>query len=115
MDHSANHETSLVLRKSSVRRGVLKYLASVRPETSYPAEIARYTDFSSTQVIGALRGLDGRDETENSLIAHGLVEVEVSKSKENGKDKVERGGGIKMERKFTRSPRKVWKQTSQNL
>lgn len=70
-----DQETILALRKSGVRREVLKYLATIHPESSYPAEIAKHTGLSSTQVIGALRGLNKGYVPKNSLISCGLVEM----------------------------------------
>ena len=88
IDHSANRETILVLKKSSVRRDVLKYLNKIFSESSYPAEMARHAGFSSTQIIGALGGLDGRYNPENSLITHGLVEVKLKRLKTQNISKV---------------------------
>jgi predicted transcriptional regulator with HTH domain len=64
------------LRRSAVRRKVLKYLVTV-PRGSYPAEIARATGLSQTQVLGALRGISGNCE-KSSLTALDLVETELS-------------------------------------
>ena len=64
------------LRRSAVRRRVLKYLVTL-PQGSYPAEIARATGLSQTQVLVALRGIGGYCE-KSSLIAFKLVEAELS-------------------------------------
>lgn len=62
------------LRKSAVRREVLKYLAK-KEEGSYVAEIARATGYSSNQAIGAPRGVKEGYKEENSLLALSLVEL----------------------------------------
>jgi predicted transcriptional regulator with HTH domain len=68
-------EIERALRKSKTRREVLEYLASNYPSVFYPAEIAKETRLSPTQVIRAIRGIEGRYEPKNSLISLNLVFV----------------------------------------
>ncbi|RLG40157.1 MAG: hypothetical protein DRO05_07040 [Thermoproteota archaeon] len=63
------------LRRSWVRRSVLKFLVSIHPEPSYPQEIARRIGARSTDVLGALRGASKRYKHSFSLVKLGLVEV----------------------------------------
>jgi len=72
-----DYEVLYALRRSAVRRKVLRYLATIHPQGSYPAEIARSTGLSQTQVLGALRGIGGYCE-KSSLTALDLVEAELS-------------------------------------
>ena len=69
---------SFALRRSWVRRKVLSYLASIQPRPTYPQEIARRIGARSGDVIGALRGGDGRYKADLSLIELGLVEMVTS-------------------------------------
>ncbi|MEA1993852.1 MAG: archaellum operon transcriptional activator EarA family protein, partial [Euryarchaeota archaeon] len=54
------------LRRSGVRREVLKYLVSIYPKKSYPAEIARRIDLQRNDVYGALIGSRRRYRKESS-------------------------------------------------
>jgi predicted transcriptional regulator with HTH domain len=63
------------LRRSWIRRNVLKFLVSIHPEPSYPQEIARRIGARSTDVLGALRGSSKRYKKNFSLVKLGLVEV----------------------------------------
>ncbi|RLG48394.1 MAG: hypothetical protein DRN90_03575 [Thermoproteota archaeon] len=63
------------LRRSWIRRNVLKFLVSIHPEPSYPQEIARRIGARSTDVLGALRGSSKRYKSTFSLVKLGLVEV----------------------------------------
>ncbi len=62
------------LRRSRVKREVLKYLCPIYPHSAYPALIAYAVDASYENVLGALRGLNGRYKPEDSLCGLGLVE-----------------------------------------
>ncbi|ACB40253.1 archaellum operon transcriptional activator EarA family protein [Pyrobaculum neutrophilum] len=64
----------MALRRSRVKRDVLKYLCSIYPESAYPALIADAVGASYENVLGALRGLGGRYKAEDSLCGLGLVE-----------------------------------------
>jgi hypothetical protein len=64
------------LKKSRVRRNVLKYLRKIYPNSSYPAEIANNIDASPSNVLGALRGNSRRYKEAMSLILLGLIEDE---------------------------------------
>lgn len=67
-------EVIFSLRKSRSRRDILMLLTSTFPEPSYISEIARKIGASSTEVIGAIRGINGRYAPRRSLLELGLVE-----------------------------------------
>ena len=75
-----DYKMSFALRRSWVRRKVLSYLASVHPRASYPQEIARRIGARSGDVLGALKGAEGRYRPKFSLIELGLVKVVKSDS-----------------------------------
>jgi len=72
------------LRRSYIRRDIAKYLCSINPECCRTTEIATQVKSSSTNVIGALRGLGSRYKTDESLISLNIVEETIEKS--HGKD-----------------------------
>ena len=47
-------EVRISLRKSKIRRIVLKYLVDIYPKKSYVSEIAKETDLRRNEVSGAL-------------------------------------------------------------
>ena len=65
----------IALRKSMIRRLVLRHLASIHPEASHTYEIARQLGLSPTQVYGAVKGLRNHYEPKNSLLNLGLAEA----------------------------------------
>ena len=71
---SASSNAILSLRKSAVRRSVLKYLVSIHPALTYLSNISRSVHYSSSQVYGALMGIREAYEPLNSLCTLGLVE-----------------------------------------
>jgi predicted transcriptional regulator with HTH domain len=64
-------------KRSRVRRDVFKLLLEVYPRGSYPSEIAKKIDATSSNVIGALRGTYGKERYKPSLslVSLGLVEI----------------------------------------
>ncbi len=62
------------LRKSAVRRSVLRYLASIHPRESYISDIGRAIRYATNQVYGALLGTPNAYEPTSSLCSLGLVE-----------------------------------------
>ena len=67
------------IRRSQLRREVLKYLANIYPNRAYLTEIAFTLDRQATTVNGALSGAGHRYAKESSLLALNLVSV-VSRS-----------------------------------
>lgn len=63
------------LKKSRVRVDILRYLAKIYPNSSYPNEIARKIKMDPSNVIGGLRGMGNRYNGSSSLVELGLVEV----------------------------------------
>jgi predicted transcriptional regulator with HTH domain len=70
----ASSNAILSLRKSAVRRSVLRYLVSIHPAVTYLSSISRSVHYSSSQVYGALMGIREAYEPLNSLCTLGLVE-----------------------------------------
>lgn len=62
------------LRKSSVRKKILEYLYDISPSSSYTSEIAYNVKTTSTNVIGAIRGMGARYKEEESLEYLKIVE-----------------------------------------
>ncbi len=62
------------LRRSNVRRKITKYLFDISPSSSYTSEIAYNVKTTPTNVIGAIRGMESRYKSEESLVELGLVE-----------------------------------------
>jgi len=67
-------EVRFSLRKSKVRRMVLRYLIDIYPKKVYASEIAKETDLRINEVCGALNGSSDRYKKESSLVELGLVE-----------------------------------------
>lgn len=63
------------LKKSRVRTEIIIYLYNIYPNPSYPSDISRHTKIDSTNVIGGLRGMGHRYDSDNSLIGVKLVEM----------------------------------------
>ena len=68
------------LRKSKVRREVLRYLVEIYPKKVYASEIVVATGIGINDVYGALNGVLNRYKKGNSLVSLGLV----TKEKTNG-------------------------------
>ncbi len=62
------------LRRSNVRKKIANYLFDISPSSSYTSEIAYNVKTTPTNVIGAIRGMESRYKTEESLIKLGIVE-----------------------------------------
>jgi len=62
------------LRRSNIRKKIAEYLFEISPSCSYTSEIAYNVGATSSNVIGALRGMNSRYREEESLIALNLVE-----------------------------------------
>jgi uncharacterized protein len=62
------------LRRSNIRRKVTEYLCEISPNCSYTSEIAYTIGATSSNVIGALRGIETRYREEESLIGLNMVE-----------------------------------------
>jgi len=63
------------LRRSNVRKKIAEYLFDISPSCSYTSEIAYNVKTTSTNVIGAIRGMESRYREEESLISLDLVEM----------------------------------------
>ncbi len=77
LDRSIEIKRSLAvraLRRSNIRRKVTEYLFEIHPNCSYTSEIAYHIGATSSNVIGALRGIELRYREEESLIGLHLVE-----------------------------------------
>jgi len=69
------------LRRSSVRKKIAEYLFEISPSSSYTAEIAHNVKTTSTNVIGAMRGMNSRYKNDESLIGLNMVEqITIGKS-----------------------------------
>ena len=62
------------LRRSNIRKKIAEYLFEISPSCSYTSEIAYNVGATSSNVIGALRGMNSRYRAEESLIALNMVE-----------------------------------------
>ena len=62
------------LRRSNIRRKVAEYLFDISPSYSYTSEIAYNVGATSSNVIGALRGMNSRYKKDESLISLNMVE-----------------------------------------
>ncbi len=62
------------LRRSNIRKKVVEYLSDISPSCSYTSEIAYNVGATSSNVIGALRGMNSRYREEESLITLEMVE-----------------------------------------
>ncbi|UCD14679.1 MAG: hypothetical protein JSW60_04460 [Thermoplasmatales archaeon] len=62
------------LRRSNIRRKVAEYLFDISPSYSYTSEIAYNIRATSSNVIGALRGMNSRYKKDESLISLNMVE-----------------------------------------
>jgi len=66
------------LRRSNIRRKVAEYLFDISPSYSYTSEIAYNVGATSSNVIGALRGMNSRYKKDESLIGLDVVEEKSS-------------------------------------
>ena len=66
------------LRRSNIRRKVAEYLFDISPSFSYTSEIAYNVGATSSNVIGALRGMNSRYKKDESLIGLNVVEEKSS-------------------------------------
>jgi len=62
------------LRRSNIRKKIAEYLFEISPSCSYTSEIAYNVGATSSNVIGALRGMNTRYRENESLISLNLVE-----------------------------------------
>jgi hypothetical protein len=62
------------LRRSNIRKKVAEYLFDISPSYSYTSEIAYNVGATSSNVIGALRGMNSRYKKEESLISLDVIE-----------------------------------------
>ena len=62
------------LRRSNVRKKIAEYLFDISPSGSYTSEIAYNVKTTPTNVIGAIRGMNSRYRSDESLISLNLVE-----------------------------------------
>ena len=62
------------LRRSNVRKKIAEYLFDISPSGSYTSEIAYNVKTTSTNVIGAIRGMGARYKEEESLEYLKIVE-----------------------------------------
>lgn len=69
------------LRRSNVRLKITEYLNEISPNCSYTSEIAYQVGATTSNVIGALRGIQERYRPEESLIELNLVEEKAGKSR----------------------------------
>jgi predicted transcriptional regulator with HTH domain len=77
LDESFNIRKPLAiraLRRSNIRKKIAEYLFEISPNCSYTSEIAYNVGATSSNVIGALRGMNSRYREDESLIALELVE-----------------------------------------
>ena len=69
------------LRRSNVRKKIAEYLFEISPSGSYTSDIAYNVKTTSTNVIGALRGMNTRYRDDESLLSLNMVEqVDSSKN-----------------------------------
>ncbi|WP_423792430.1 helix-turn-helix domain-containing protein [Methanocaldococcus indicus] len=64
------------LNKSKLRKKILYYLYNIYPYGTYLSEISRGVKSDPSNVLGCLKGLNGRYNGHFSLIELGLVECE---------------------------------------
>ncbi|WP_457612188.1 helix-turn-helix domain-containing protein [Methanocaldococcus sp.] len=62
------------LNKSKLRKKILYYLYKIYPNATYLSEISRGVKSDPSNVLGCLKGLNGRYNGHFSLIELGLVE-----------------------------------------
>ena len=77
LDESFNVRKPLAiraLRRSNIRKKIAEYLFEISPNCSYTSEIAYHVGATSSNVIGALRGMNSRYREDESLITLELVE-----------------------------------------
>ena len=70
------------LRRSNVRKKIADYLFEISPSGSYTSEIAYNVKTTPTNVIGAIRGMNSRYRSDESLISLNLVE-QINSGKNN--------------------------------
>jgi uncharacterized protein len=69
------------LRRSNVRRKITEYLNEISPKSSYTSEIAYSIGATTSNVIGALRGIHERYREDESLLELNLVEEKEGKTR----------------------------------
>ena len=77
LDNSLNIKRPLAiraLRRSNIRKKIAEYLFDISPSCSYTSEIAYHVGATSSNVIGALRGMKFRYKENESLISLHLIE-----------------------------------------
>ncbi len=70
------------LRRSNVRKKIAEYLFEISPSSSYTSEIAYSVKTTPTNVIGAIRGMNSRYRSDESLISLNIVE-QINSGKNN--------------------------------
>lgn len=63
------------LNKSELRKRVLFYLKEIHPNFTYLSELARNVRSDPSNVLGSLKGMGDRYNSNSSLIELGLVEM----------------------------------------
>jgi len=66
------------LRRSNIRKKIAEYLFEISPSGSYTSEIAYHVKTTPTNVIGAIRGMESRYRTDESLLSLHIVEQTTS-------------------------------------
>jgi len=84
------------LRRSNVRKKIADYLFDIGPSGSYTSEIAYNIKTTSTNVLGAIRGMGTRYKVDESLISLKIIEqipsdknIKIYRLTEFGKEIVE--------------------------
>lgn len=70
-----NPEILRSIRKSRLREEILFFLYDIKPEYSYPSEIARNVRSDPSNVLGCLKGMRKRYSEKRSLLELRLVEI----------------------------------------
>ena len=76
-EHSVDIQRPLAvraLRRSNIRKKVAEYLFDISPSCSYTSDIAYHIGATSSNVIGAIRGMGSRYKEEESLISLNIIE-----------------------------------------
>ena len=62
------------LRRSNIRKKIAEYLFDISPSYSYTSEIAYHIRTTSSNVIGAMRGMQTRYKEDESLLSLDIIE-----------------------------------------
>ncbi len=63
------------IRKSRLREEILLFLYEIRPQYSYPSEIARNVRSDPSNVLGCLKGMSKRYSEDKSLLELNLIKI----------------------------------------